>query len=131
MSDDLDGIWFSKDPIVYPDYSEDDIRVLERMMDSAGSTFDNCFHPRKGWLDVIREKPTERGVMRTTLSMSLDLVKRSLEKIERYEKARNEESVRDGKDRKNLKGDDLYTYGRPAVEAECEVVLRWRLEIGK
>jgi len=127
---DLSQIWSSKEPIVYPDYSEDDIRLLEIRMEESGN-FPSSFGHCKGWIETIRRKVKERHVVSTTLSMPLDLSRFALEDIERMERERAEARARDGKDVNNLEGDDLYRYGRALVEAECEVVLRWREEIGK
>ena len=126
----VDDIWSSKEPCVYPDYTKDDIKLLEhRFIDSSV----RCeLRHEEGWVKAAREKPTERWVMSTALSMPLSKVKEQLKGIERSErikaKARKKAGYKPGE---SLRGDDLYLYGRPLVEAECEVVYRWRLDIGK
>lgn len=107
----VETIYFSKDPIIYPNYTKKEKQKFIEMLNKKMSTF--SWH-KDAWKDVILnpENHKDRECKTTILSMPFKMVINELNHINTTQKARKD----------NFKW---------LVENECKLVLKWRLKIGK
>ncbi len=94
--------WFSQEPIIYPDYTDEDKKLLYQIIEELKENPLNLWD----WGEMVKnlDKPQykKRWVMSTVLSCALE----------------------------DLKDED-FSLSKYAVFHKCEVIKQWRLKIGK
>lgn len=104
-------IWRSKEPLIYPNYTPEDIKDFFKMVDE-NDIFSSMGGNGDSIKKIIIEKPTDRHCMTTTLSMPIEMVSDEIKRIE---------------ENQNNRKDDFKFW----VECLCLEIFKWRLKRGK
>ena len=101
-------IWRSEEPVIYPNYTPEDIEDFFKMVDEN----DIFSMGRDSIKKFMIEKPTDRHCMTTTLSMPIEMVSDELKRIEENQNNRKD-------------GFKFWT------ECICLEIFKWRLKRDK